>query len=169
MAGGSAWTIRRAGGWGAGSAARFADYVDRLDLGGQSARWIGLDDGRYFWNSRNMETKQALEALSALAQAHRLEVFRLLVRQGPIGMPAGKIAEALEIAPSTLSPHLAQLERAGLATSWRDERRIFYAVDVEGTRRLLAFLTEECCGGHPELCRDLALTADFGACQPAAD
>jgi len=116
-----------------------------------------------------METKQALEALSALAQAHRLEVFRLLVRQGPIGMPAGKIAEALEIAPSTLSPHLAQLERAGLATSWRDERRIFYAVDVEGTRRLLAFLTEECCGGHPELCRDLARTADFGACQPAAD
>jgi DNA-binding transcriptional ArsR family regulator len=109
-----------------------------------------------------METKQALEALSALAQATRLEVFRCLVRQGPIGMPAGKIAEALNVAPSTLSPHLAQLERAGLATSWRDERRIFYAVEVEGTRRLLGFLTEECCGGHPELCRDLSRTAAFG-------
>jgi len=116
-----------------------------------------------------METKQAVDALSALAQATRLEVFRLLVRQGPIGMPAGQIAEALEVAPSTLSPHLAQLERAGLATSWRDERRIFYAVNVEGTRRLLAFLTEECCGGHPELCRDLQRTASFGACAPASE
>jgi ArsR family transcriptional regulator, arsenate/arsenite/antimonite-responsive transcriptional repressor len=116
-----------------------------------------------------METTQALEALSALAQATRLEVFRLLVRQGPIGMPAGQIAEALEVAPSTLSPHLAQLERAGLATSWRDERRIFYAVNVEGTRRLLAFLTEECCSGHPELCRDLQRTANFGAGAPASE
>jgi len=110
-----------------------------------------------------METRQALEALSALAQATRLEVFRSLVRQGPIGMPAGKIAETLNVAPSTLSPHLAQLERAGLVTSWRDERRIFYAIHVEGTRRLLSFLTEECCGGHPELCRDLRRTVDFGA------
>ena len=110
-----------------------------------------------------METKQALDALGALAQSTRLEVFRCLVRQGPIGMPAGKIAEALNVAPSTLSSHLAQLERAGLTTSWRDERRIFYAINVEGTRRLLAFLTEECCGGHPELCRDLRRTVDFGA------
>ena len=116
-----------------------------------------------------METKHALEALAALAQAVRLEVFRLLVRQGPIGLPAGKIAEALNVAPSTLSPHLAQLERAGLATSWRDERRIFYAVDVDGTRRLLAFLNEECCGGRPELCRDLQRAADFGAGQPVAE
>jgi ArsR family transcriptional regulator, arsenate/arsenite/antimonite-responsive transcriptional repressor len=114
-----------------------------------------------------METKQALEALGALAQATRLEVFRCLVRQGPIGMPAGKIAATLNVAPSTLSAHLAQLERAGLVTSWRDERRIFYAISVEGTRRLLAFLTEECCGGQPELCRDLWRTAEFGTCAPA--
>jgi DNA-binding transcriptional ArsR family regulator len=110
-----------------------------------------------------METKDALEALAALAQATRLEVFRLLVRQGPIGMTAGAVAEALGVAPSTLSPHLAQLERAGLATSWRVDRRIFYAVDIEGTRRLLRYLTEECCGGHPELCKDLRRSADFGA------
>lgn len=108
-----------------------------------------------------METQHALDALAALAQATRLEVFRLLVRRGPIGMPAGQIAEALDVTPSTLSPHLAQLERAGLAVSWRDERRIFYAVNVEGTRRLLAFLTDECCGGHPELCQDLRRTANF--------
>jgi DNA-binding transcriptional ArsR family regulator len=99
-----------------------------------------------------MKTLDALQALAALSHATRLEVFRLLVRQGAIGLPAGQIAERLEVAPSTLSPHLAQLERAGLATSWRDERRIFYAVNVEGMRALLAFLTEDCCGGHPEIC-----------------
>jgi DNA-binding transcriptional ArsR family regulator len=99
-----------------------------------------------------MKTPDALQALAALSHATRLEVFRLLVAQGAIGLPAGQIAERLEVAPSTLSPHLAQLERAGLATSWRDERRIFYAVNVEGMRALLAFLTEDCCGGHPEIC-----------------
>jgi DNA-binding transcriptional ArsR family regulator len=99
-----------------------------------------------------MKTLDALQALAALSHATRLEVFRLLVRQGAIGLPAGQIAERLEVAPSTLSPHLAQLERAGLATSSRDERRIFYAVNIEGMRALLAFLTEDCCGGHPEIC-----------------
>lgn len=99
-----------------------------------------------------MKTPDALQALTALSHATRLEVFRLLVAQGAIGLPAGQIAERLEVAPSTLSPHLAQLERAGLATSWRDERRIFYAVNIEGMRALLAFLTEDCCGGHPEIC-----------------
>ena len=99
-----------------------------------------------------MKTPNALQALAALSHATRLEVFRLLVAQGAIGLPAGHIAERLEVAPSTLSPHLAQLERAGLATSWRDERRIFYAVNVEGMRALLTYLTEECCGGHPEIC-----------------
>ena len=99
-----------------------------------------------------MKTPDALQALAALSHATRLEVFRLLVREGAIGLPAGQIAERLEVAPSTLSPHLAQLERAGLATASRDERRIFYAVDIEGMRALLTFLTEDCCGGHPEIC-----------------
>lgn len=67
-------------------------------------------------------------------------------------MPAGAIAERIAVPPSTLSHHLALLERAGLLRSWRVERRIFYAVDVEGTRRLVTFLTEDCCQGHPELC-----------------
>src|SRR5918999_439934 len=80
-------------------------------------REISIDGDNHFCHSRMMETKQALDALSALAQADRLEVFRLLVRQGPIGLPAGKIAEALDIAPSTLSPHLAQLERAGICSA----------------------------------------------------
>jgi ArsR family transcriptional regulator, arsenate/arsenite/antimonite-responsive transcriptional repressor len=99
-----------------------------------------------------MKTPDALQALAALSHAIRLEVFRLLVREGAIGLPAGQIAERLEVAPSTLSPHLAQLERAGLVTSSRDERRIIYAVNIEGMRALLTYLTEECCGGHPEVC-----------------
>lgn len=99
-----------------------------------------------------MEELDAIEALAALAHEHRLKVFRLLIREGPNGLPAGVIAERIAVPPSTLSHHLAHLERAGLLRSWRVERRIFYAVDLEGTRRLLAFLTEDCCQGHPEIC-----------------
>jgi DNA-binding transcriptional ArsR family regulator len=121
---------------------------------------LGVDPRHYFIHSRNMEmdqdtpmkTPDALQALAALSHATRLGVFRLLVARGALGLPAGEIARELGVAPSTLSPHLAQLERAGLATSWRDERRIVYAVNVPGMRGLLAFLTEDCCGGHPEIC-----------------
>lgn len=102
-----------------------------------------------------METKAAVTALSALAQETRLQAFRLLVTQGPSGLSAGDIARRLNVPPPTLSSHLAQLERAGLARSWRVERRIFYAVEIEGTRRLLRFLTEDCCQGQPDLCADL--------------
>ncbi len=105
-----------------------------------------------------METNDAVMALAALAQDTRLRVFRLLVKQGPSGLPAGEIAGRLAVSPPTLSAHLAQLGRAGLIRSWRVERRIFYAVEVEGTRRLLRYLTDDCCQGHPELCGGL-LTA----------
>lgn len=114
-----------------------------------------VDIFRYFDNQENMETKQAVSALAALSQETRLLVFRLLVRQGPAGLPAGVIAEQLNVPPPTLSSHLAQLERAGLVRSWRVERRIFYAIEVEGTRRLLRYLTEDCCQGHPEFCGGL--------------
>jgi DNA-binding transcriptional ArsR family regulator len=95
---------------------------------------------------------QATEALAALAQETRLAVFRLLVREGPTGLAAGTIAERLGVAPSTLSFHLSHLERAGLIRSARAQRQIFYALDVEGTRRLIGFLTEDCCQGNPDLC-----------------
>jgi ArsR family transcriptional regulator, arsenate/arsenite/antimonite-responsive transcriptional repressor / arsenate reductase (thioredoxin) len=97
-----------------------------------------------------METHDAIAAFAALAQESRLDVFRLLLRQAPYGLPAGQIAACLGVAASTLSAHLAQLERAGLLRSWREQRRIFSAADTEGCRILLAFRTEECCSGHPE-------------------
>jgi len=102
-----------------------------------------------------MESNRAAEAFAALAHETRLAVFRLLMREGPEGLPAGTVGERANIAPSTLSFHLAQLERAGLLRSWRVRRQIFYAVDTTGTRQLIAFLTEECCGGNPEICGGL--------------
>jgi DNA-binding transcriptional ArsR family regulator len=99
-----------------------------------------------------MEQKQALSALAALAHETRLSVFRLLVRQGPSGMPAGEIAERLEVAPATLSFHLKELERGGLIGATRRHRQILYATDYRGTRELLDFLMRDCCQGHPEIC-----------------
>ena len=80
------------------------------------------------------------EVFAALAHELRLEVFRLLVATLPNGMAAGQIAQRLEVPASTLSTHLAQLERAGLLKSWREHQRILYAVDTEGTKNLVGFL-----------------------------
>jgi ArsR family transcriptional regulator, arsenate/arsenite/antimonite-responsive transcriptional repressor len=110
-----------------------------------------------------METKNAVAALSALAHETRLKVFRLLVREGPDGLPAGQIAEQLDVVPPTLSAHLAQLERAKLVRSWRVERRIYYAVDIEGTRSVLRYLTEDCCQGQPDLCGQLLVASTICA------
>ena len=96
-----------------------------------------------------MEANAAIEALGALAQESRLAVFRLLIQQGPDGMPAGHVAEALGIPPATLSFHLAQLGHAGLVLSRRDGRRIIYSADYAGIRELIAFLTEKCCQPAP--------------------
>ncbi|MEP0337411.1 MAG: helix-turn-helix domain-containing protein [Alphaproteobacteria bacterium] len=74
------------------------------------------------------------------------------MRAGTNGLPAGDIARRLAVAPSTLSAHLAQLCQAGLLRATRRRQSIFYAIDVEGTRRLIAYLTEDCCEGRPEIC-----------------
>jgi DNA-binding transcriptional ArsR family regulator len=92
------------------------------------------------------------DAFAALANDLRLSVFRLLVGNAPDGMPAGQIADRLQVPASTLSTHLAQLERAGLLRSWRERQRILYAIDTEGTRSLVGFLVDDCCDGQPELC-----------------
>jgi len=99
-----------------------------------------------------MDQATAISALGALAQDTRLTVFRSLVKAGSHGMSAGDIAAAVGSPASTMSHHLALLERAGLLTSRRNGRMLFYAADYEGTRRLLAFLLDDCCQGRPEIC-----------------
>ncbi|KQT88456.1 helix-turn-helix domain-containing protein [Aurantimonas sp. Leaf443] len=111
-----------------------------------------------------MTDDAAVAALAALAHSDRLAAFRMLVRAGPNGMASGAIAEALAIAPTRMSFHLATLDRAGLLRSWRDGRRILYAASYDDMRRLLAFLTEDCCSGNPEICGDLGAPAL--ACNP---
>jgi len=109
-----------------------------------------------------MNYRDAVEAFGALAQMHRLQVYRLLVVQGPSGLAAGEIAAALGVAPSTLTFHLKVLENAGLTRSWRDGRFIRYAVEVEAMRRVVGFLAADCCDGRPELCgSDLAAALPY--------
>ncbi len=102
-----------------------------------------------------MEETQATQALAALSQPTRLAVFRLLVREGPAGLPAGEVARKIGVQPATLSFHLAQLERAGLLVSKRQSRRILYAADFAAMRGLVGFLLDDCCHGRPEICDGL--------------
>lgn len=99
-----------------------------------------------------MEIKDAVSALSALAQESRLAIFRLLVEAGSEGLAAGAIAGRLGISAPTLSFHLAALARAGLVTQRRDGRYLYYAADFDAMNRLVGYLTDQCCGGRPELC-----------------
>jgi ArsR family transcriptional regulator, arsenate/arsenite/antimonite-responsive transcriptional repressor len=105
-----------------------------------------------------MEKTDAVTALSALAQDNRLDVFRLLVQAGPDGMPAGAVAEALDLAPNTLTFHFDRLRAAGLVTVRREGRSMIYAARYETMNGLLGFLTENCCGG---------VSAAPAACKPA--
>lgn len=89
----------------------------------------------------------AVTALAALAQEHRLALFRLLVQAGPDGLPAGAIAERLGVPASSLSFHLAHLNRAGLVSQTRQGRSLIYAADYAAMNGLLGYLMENCCGG----------------------
>jgi ArsR family transcriptional regulator, arsenate/arsenite/antimonite-responsive transcriptional repressor len=99
-----------------------------------------------------MNDKLAVASLAALAHEQRLRMFRILVKQGPGGMAAGEIAEAVGASPTAASFHLKELDRAGLLHATRDGRYIRYAVHIDGMRKLLEYLTEDCCQGQPELC-----------------
>lgn len=96
-----------------------------------------------------MKTKNALSALAALAQESRLAVFRLLVQIGPAGMAATKISEQLNIPPSSLSFHLKELAHADLVTSRQEGRFVFYSANFDTMNAVIAFLTDNCCGGNP--------------------
>jgi DNA-binding transcriptional ArsR family regulator len=107
-----------------------------------------------------METSDAVAALAALAQDNRLEIFRLLVQAGPDGLAAGRVAEALELAPNTLTFHFDRLRVAGLVTVRRDGRSMIYAARYETMNGLLAFLTANCCQG-------LSTSSVAASCAPA--
>src|ERR1700694_344844 len=107
-----------------------------------------------------MDKLDAVAALAALAQENRLEAYRLLVQAGTGGMAAGEVASALKIAPNTLSFHFDRLRHAGLVSVARHGRSLVYAARYETMNNLLGYLTENCCGGHPDLCEP-------SACRPA--
>jgi ArsR family transcriptional regulator len=92
-----------------------------------------------------MEPKNAVAALSALAQETRLAIFRLLVVQGPSGVSAGEIGAELKLAPATLSFHLKELTHAGLIEARAESRYIFYSANFDSMNALVGFLTENCC------------------------
>jgi len=116
-----------------------------------------LDSANHFDNTRNMETKNIITALSALAQESRLTIFRLLVEAGPGGLPVRVIAETLNLANATLSFHLKELTHAGLTIATPSGRSIIYTADFITMNGLVDYLTENCCGG-----------SDCAPCPPAA-
>jgi DNA-binding transcriptional ArsR family regulator len=99
-----------------------------------------------------MEMSDAVAALAALAQENRLEVFRLLVQAGREGLPAGRVAEELDLAPNTLTFHFDRLRGAGLVTVRREGRSMIYAARYDTMNAVIAYLTENCCRGRLEEC-----------------
>lgn len=110
----------------------------------------------------SMEKSDALTALAALSQPTRLDAFRLLVKAGPEGMLAGDLSAALEAKANTMSANLAVLLNAGLVANTREGRGIRYRAEMDQMGALLSFLMEDCCGGHPDLCRPVV--AGIAAC-----
>ncbi len=111
-----------------------------------------------------MEIKDAVSQLSALAQDGRLAVFRLLVRAGHDGLPAGEIAAALGTVQNTLSAQLAVLANAGLVSSERRGRSIVYSARYESISSLIIYLMEDCCQGRAEIREPVLVAANTSAC-----
>lgn len=114
-----------------------------------------------------MEITLATDALSALSQRTRLEVFRLLVRHEPKSVAAGDLAKAIGVPANTMSVHLNVLSRAGLITSERHSRSILYRADLQRFRDLMLFMLKDCCDGRSEICAPLI--ADLTPCCPATE
>lgn len=111
-----------------------------------------------------MKVDDAVAALSALAHAGRLAIYRELVRAGPDGLSAGEVSRRVGIAPNTLSASFTILFHAGLVTSRRDGRSIIYAAAYDRMTGLLGFLMEDCCQGRPEVCAPVAEIAERATC-----
>jgi DNA-binding transcriptional ArsR family regulator len=130
-----------------------------------------LDFHKRFDISRNMEIEPisraaALDALSALAQGHRLDVFRQLVRAGSAGMNAGAIAQKLDLPASSLSFHLSHLAKGELITARREGRSIIYSANFDQMRSLLGYLLENCCAQGD--CTELSVVSPAAASPAAA-
>ena len=100
-----------------------------------------------------MQPVQVVKALAALAQPTRLAIYRLLVECGPEGMAAGQVAEKLKVAPATMSFHFKALSHAGLIESTQEGRFIYYAANFAVMNGIVAYLTENCCGGNADACK----------------
>jgi DNA-binding transcriptional ArsR family regulator len=111
-----------------------------------------------------MESKTALAQLSALAQENRLALFRLLIKAGPDGLPAGEIAAALGVPPNTLSAQLTLLSNAGLIEGTRQGRSIIYTAQYDAISGLIVFLMEDCCQGRSEVCAPVLEAAQSRCC-----
>jgi ArsR family transcriptional regulator, arsenate/arsenite/antimonite-responsive transcriptional repressor len=112
-----------------------------------------------------MKKSSVIAALGALAQETRLDIFRVLVEKGPEGMPAGEIGARLNQTSPIMSFHLNQLRFADLVSSRREGRSIIYSANFKMMTGLLGYLTENCCGGRPELCAPAALNCS-GSSEP---
>lgn len=108
-----------------------------------------------------METKSVIAALAALAQESRLSAYRLLVQTGPQGLAASKIAEELDMAPSSLSFHLKELTNAGLIESRQEGRFIYYSANFNTMNQVLSYLTDNCCAGQ-----SCAPSSNIKSCKP---
>jgi DNA-binding transcriptional ArsR family regulator len=114
-----------------------------------------------------LSSAHAIAVLAALAQPTRLAIFRLLLKHEPAGITAGVIADAVGAPHNSISTHLAILVRAGLLHAAREGRTIIYGVDIDGMRALIGFLVNDCCDGHPELCKLLTAPDEAaGGCAP---
>jgi ArsR family transcriptional regulator, arsenate/arsenite/antimonite-responsive transcriptional repressor len=111
-----------------------------------------------------MSPDDAIGALSALAHPGRLQVFRLLVRAGPLGLAAGRIAQQTGSLPNTLSTNLNILAGAGLVRARREGRSVIYVAGYDRMSDLLAYLMEDCCAGNPSICGPLVDVAERARC-----
>jgi ArsR family transcriptional regulator, arsenate/arsenite/antimonite-responsive transcriptional repressor len=99
-----------------------------------------------------MNIKDMVAALAALAQASRLELFRLLVKRGPEGYSPGDLTNRLGIPGPTLSFHLKELVNAGLISARKESRFIYYSPNFDRVDELIGFLTDHCCSLSTDQC-----------------
>ncbi len=102
-----------------------------------------------------MDQLSALSVFESLSSGVRLDIYRLLVKTGPEGLVAGEIASTLAVPPTNLSFHLKALTHAQLVAVVQEGRFQRYRANLGLMQELIAYLTEECCAGHPEQCKDL--------------